>query len=137
MHFLDSIHSADGKLLKKYEPQVETKIDFKPENLSIIHQGMYQVTSGKSGTLRNVFKNYPIKVAAKSGTAQQTSYRSEHTVFVGFAPLDDPQISVTVLIPFGNDSATAPAPNIAKKVISDYLQIDSQPQKTQYNTLSE
>lgn len=137
MHFLNSIHSSDGTLLKKYEPNVETELNLKSDTLNAIYQGMYQVTTGENGTLRNVFKDYPIKIAAKSGTAQQSSYRSEHTIFVGFAPLDDPQIAITVLIPFGSDSVTAPAPNVAKTVISDYLKVDFQPQKAQFNTISE
>lgn len=136
MHFLDSIHSSKGELLKKEEPIVEEELNLKKDNLDIIHKGMHLVTSGERGTLRNVFKDFPVKVAAKSGTAQQSSYRSEHTVFVGFAPLEDPQISITVLIPFGNDSATAPAPNIAKKVIANYLKLDFVPQKASYNVLS-
>ena len=74
---------------------------------------MFLVTTGPRGTLRSYFKDFPVNVAAKSGTAQQSSKRSEHTTFVAFAPLEDPQISVCVIIPFGNGT-TGPAPKVAK-----------------------
>lgn len=134
MHFLDKITSYQDETIQEYTPNVEEDINIKEDNLKIMHEGMYLVTSGERGTLRNVFKGFPVKVAAKSGTAQQSSFRKEHTVFVGFAPYDDPQIAITILIPFGNDS-TSPAPNIAKGIISSYLEIDKQPEKESYNIL--
>jgi len=134
MHFLDRISSYQNAPVEEYTPKVEEDIDIEPDNLKIIHEGMYLVTSGDRGTLKNVFKGFPIKVAAKSGTAQQSAYRKEHTVFVGFAPYDDPQIAITVLIPFGDDK-TSPAPNIAKGIISEYLGLDKKPETESYNIL--
>ncbi|MCI8806059.1 MAG: hypothetical protein HFE59_09305 [Clostridiales bacterium] len=134
MHFLDRISSYNDEVIEEYVPKVEVDINIKPENLKIIHEGMYLVTSGEKGTLNSLFKDFPVKVAAKSGTAQQSSYRKEHTVFVGFAPYDNPQIAITVLIPFGEDS-TKPAPNIAKGIISEYLGLNKQPEKENYNVL--
>lgn len=137
LHFLNKISSFDGNEITKYEPNVEVDLELQPQNLKAIYEGMYLVTSGSKGTLRSLFRDYPIQVAAKSGTAQESSKRSEHTVFVGFAPYDDPQIAITVLIPFGNDSTVSPAPNIAKKVISEYLAYDKEPETEQFNVLLE
>ncbi len=134
MHFLNKIASVDDEIVEEYTPKVEENINIQKENLKVIHEGMYLVTSGEKGTLRSAFNGFPVKVAAKSGTAQQSSYRKEHTIFVGFAPYENPQIAITVLIPFGDDS-TMPAPNIAKGIISEYLGIDKQPEKESYNIL--
>ncbi|MBR1736297.1 MAG: hypothetical protein IJ736_04685, partial [Firmicutes bacterium] len=82
LHFLNEITTNDGKLVRKYNAQPELVIDIKPENLQAVYEGMYLVTSGSNGTLTNHFRNYPIKVAAKSGTAEQVPTRSEHTTFV-------------------------------------------------------
>ena len=43
-------------------------------------------------------------MAAKSGTAEENKNNSSHSWFVGFAPYDNPQIAVTVMIPFGDVS---------------------------------
>ncbi len=135
MHFLDKVTSYDGTVINQYTPNVETTIDIKPKNLKAVHEGMLLVTSGSKGTLRGVFSGFPIKVAAKSGTAQQIGSRSEHTLFVGFAPYDNPQIAITVLIPFGNDTSS-PAANIAKEVIGEYLGLNAESKKEYYDVLS-
>lgn len=134
-HLLSKISSFDGDLISEYEPKVETVLDIKPQNLKAVFEGMRLVTQGSKGTLRKYFSDFPITVAAKSGTAQESNYRSEHTTFACFAPYEDPQISVVVIIPYGNNS-TGPAPNTAKEVIAGYLDINSTPEHKSYNTLT-
>jgi cell division protein FtsI/penicillin-binding protein 2 len=136
MHLLSSISTYNGDNISTYEPQVESTLDIKPQNLKAVYEGMRLVTQGTKGTLRKYFADFPINVAGKSGTAQEASYRSEHTTFVGFAPYEDPQISVAVIIPYGNNT-TGPAPTVAKAVIESYLDIDSTPEKKYYNTLTQ
>ncbi len=119
-----------------YTTKLEEDLQLDPENVETVHKGMYQVTHGSRGTLRGYFSNFEIPVAGKSGTAQESSDRAEHTTFVGFAPYDDPQIAVSIIIPFGNDSATGPAPNLAKKVISRYMTMYSGTEQKNYYTLT-
>lgn len=135
MHFLDKITSYTGNLVKKVDPTVEVNMEIDSRNLKAVHNGMLLVTSGSKGTFRGTFRDFPVEVAAKSGTAQEIGYRSEHTLFVGFAPYDNPQIAITVLIPFGNDT-TSPAANIAKRVIAEYFGLNNTPEQINYNTLS-
>lgn len=135
LHFLNKITDNELNTLNEYESIIEDELNLNKQNLQAVHEGMLLVTSGSKGTLRNQFKNFPVKVAAKSGTAQQSSLRSEHTLFTGFAPYDDPQIAITVLIPYGNDT-TSPATKIAKTIIEEYLGLNHQPEKTTYNTLT-
>lgn len=134
-HFMSKIVDYNGNTIDTFKEVVEENIQLKESTLKAIAKGMYLVTKGDKGTLRNSFKDYPVEVAAKSGTAQESGKRSEHTIFVAFAPYDDPQISVSVLIPYGNDSATAPAPTVAKAVISNYLQLNTTIENRSYNTL--
>ena len=126
MHMIDRVETADGIVTEQKTPTVESTIDIKEENLKAVYQGMLAVTSGSRGTLRKVFKDFPIKVAAKSGTAQENLSRSSHTWFVCFAPYDDPQISISVMIPFGENSYS-PAAVVAKDVISEYMGLNYQP----------
>jgi len=134
MHFLDKITNYENELIEQKEPAVENIVEIKPKNLKAVHDGMLLVTTGAHGTLTTHFKDFPIKVAAKSGTAQQSDYRSEHTIFVGFAPYDNPQIAVSVIIPYGNDT-TSPAPKVAREVIAEYMKLYSEPESISYNTL--
>ena len=120
LHFMDSVRTAEGTVKRTYTPVEEEHIEISPQNLRAIHYGMLQVTKGSKGTLRKYFENFPINVAAKSGTAQESSLRAEHTTFVAFAPYEKPEISVAVIIPFGTND-TGPAYQVGKDVIYGYL----------------
>lgn len=120
MHLLDSIKTSDGTIVRKTEEEVENVIDVKQEYLDAVYEGMKLVTQGSSGTLRNVFRDFEVDVAGKSGTAEESKNKSSHVWFVGFAPYDDPQIAVTVMIPFG-DISGSPAAVVAKNIIGEYM----------------
>lgn len=120
MHLLDKVKSADGTVAEEVEETVENVLEIAPENLEAVYEGMLLVTQGSKGTLRNVFRDFPIDVAAKSGTAEENKNLSSHVWFVGFAPYEDPQIAVTVMIPFG-DVTGSPAAVVAKNVIGEYM----------------
>ena len=134
-HFMSKITDSEGNLITQYNEVTEEQLSLKQSTMDAIFKGMYLVTSGDRGTLRNSLADFPVSVAAKSGTAQESSKRSEHTTLVAFAPYESPQISVSVMIPYGNDSSTAPAPTVAKAVISKYMQLDTTVENRSYNTL--
>ncbi len=135
LHFLNKITNSSGDILEEYEPILEHTIEIKEENLEAIKEGMYLVTSGSRGTLRNEFKDFPIKVAAKSGTAQESSTKNNHNIFTCFAPYDDPQIAITIIIPYGDDTYS-PAAKVAKKIMTEYFSLDKEPEKMYTNTLT-
>lgn len=129
MHIINKIADSNGNLTEKSEPEVENIMNIKEENLHAVYEGMRLVTEGSSGTLRTVFKDFPISVATKSGTAQEDLSRSSHAWFVGFAPYDDPQISVTVMMPFG-DFPGAPSAVVGKNIIGKYMGLNYEPENT-------
>lgn len=135
MHFMNEIRTADGEVKQTYTPHEEEHIDIAPQNLKAIHKGMLQVTKGSKGTLRKYFENFPINVAAKSGTAQESSLRAEHTTFVAFAPYEKPEISVAVIIPFGTNE-TGPAYQVGKDIIYGYLTKSSVPETAAQNIVT-
>lgn len=53
------------------------------------------------------FDDFGINVAGKTGTAQQITTRPNHALFVGYAPYEDPQISIATRIAYGYSSANA------------------------------
>ncbi|MBR2061699.1 MAG: hypothetical protein IJ969_00085 [Anaerotignum sp.] len=134
LHMVDHVQNPDGTLHSKVEETVENVITFKEENLQAVYHGMWLVSNGERGTLRGIFDDLPIDVAAKTGTAEEDKNRNSHTWFVCFAPYDDPQIAITVMIPFGENSGT-PAPNVAKAIIKEYLGLDHNPTNTTMQTV--
>lgn len=129
MHLLSKIENPDGTMITQVQEKVENVLDLQPNNLEAVYKGMLLVSTGPKGTLRGVFNNFPIKVASKSGTAQENLNKSSHTWYVGFAPYENPQIAVTVMIPFG-DVPGAPAAVVAKEIIGEYMGLNYQPKNT-------
>jgi penicillin-binding protein 2 len=71
-----------------------------------------------SGTARTLFSNYKIAIAAKTGTAETNG--SDNVTFIAYAPYDNPQIAVAVVLPHG--AAGTYAQNIAKDIFDAYFQ---------------
>lgn len=134
LHMVDHIQNPDGSLYLQAGETIENVTTFQPENLQTVYEGMWLVAYGDRGTLRHQFDDMPVQMAVKTGTAEEDKNRSSHTWFVCFAPYDDPQIAITVMIPFGEGSG-ALAQEVAKAIVRDYLGLDYQPQNTSMQTI--
>lgn len=98
----------------------ENSLNLKPEYVDAVVEGMKSVTSEQGGTSYIVFKNTDIQVAGKTGTAQ-VSKGVPNGIFVGFAPIENPQIAVVAVVEHG-DSGSAVA-NIVKPILEEYFNI--------------
>lgn len=104
------------------EPVTQGQVSFPMEHLRAVQQGMYDVTNKPYGTFYSVFGGYPVKVAGKTGTAE-TGRGTENSVFVGYAPYNDPEIAIAVIVPDNekqSHSNEALGP-IAKAMIDAYF----------------
>lgn len=96
---LDRIADSEGNTLKEYEPDIRNVIEMPQEYWDAIHSGMLQVVDGKS-----YFEGLTVSVAGKTGTAEQTSSRPSHALFVCYTPYERPEIAIATRIPFGYSS---------------------------------
>jgi penicillin-binding protein 2 len=85
------------------------KIDVEPGLLAAIRQGLEEGTHDPNGTSAPVFKDFPVDVAGKTGTAEKTN-EPNTAVFASYAPANDPQIVTVVLIEKGGHGGSAAAP---------------------------
>ena len=85
------------------EDTEEEHIDISEDNMKLIRQGMKSVTDDAGGTAYSVFRGFNIEVGGKTGSAEtgKTEGSDIHAWFVGFAPYDDPEIAVTVMVENG------------------------------------
>ena len=102
---------------------ISTRLDLNQKHVDAVVEGMKSVTSEQGGTSYIVFKNSDIEVAGKTGTAQVSSGHP-NGVFVGFAPIENPQIAVVAIVEHG-DSGTAVA-NIVKPILEEYFNISNE-----------
>jgi len=102
-HIVKTVRSSvDSSNIADTVPTVLETIPMKPENIEAVLEGMLGVT--ENGTAASAFNGYAIKVGGKTGSAQ-VDKGSDHGVFVGFAPYDNPEIAVAVVIEHGNSGS--------------------------------
>lgn len=95
-HLLSRVVGADGSVLHEYEPEVLGTLELRQENLDAVKAGMLALT--QEGSLARYFTDIPVKVGAKTGSAQvSASSKESNAVLVCFAPFDDPEIALAIV----------------------------------------
>ena len=123
-HLIKSVMSYDlGQVIEDIDDEKLEHIDISDQNIELVKQGMLSVT--EEGTAQGTFYDYDIKVGGKTGTADAPNNKA-NAVFIAFAPFDEPEIAVSIVIENGgHGSAVAP---IAKEIFDAYFFDDSKKQ---------
>lgn len=133
-HLLKTVKSSDfSQVVYEYEPQVQSEINIAPENLNAVTEGMRDLTTGE-GSLANAFRNLPFEVGAKTGSAQVSSTSNSNAVFVCYAPYDDPEIAISLVVEHGGSGSILAS--LAAEILAYYFTApDGQSDITGENTL--
>ncbi|MDO4556048.1 MAG: penicillin-binding transpeptidase domain-containing protein [Lachnospiraceae bacterium] len=108
LSILKDVTNADGEVIKSYEPELIEKLSVSDSTWNAVKNGMYQVVYGKNSSIDHLFKPLKtLKIAGKTGTAQENTKRANHALFISYGPYEDPEITVTTVIPFGYTSSYA------------------------------
>lgn len=121
------VQDPNGRVVQQLAKGRPTKqLDIDATSLSAIREGLYEAANGPDGTSTGVFAQLPAdkKVAGKTGTAEPGDGGEDHSWFVGYAPYDNPEIVVSVVIERGGTGANAAAP-VACSTMSAYLKFDA------------
>ncbi len=114
--------------------EVREPINMSDEYWDYVHRAMRDVVHSPRGTAKGISNGLDYEIAGKTGTAQVISISAEeeydsskidksqwdHALFVAFAPVDDPQIAVGLIVENGEHGSSAAAP-IARLVIDEYM----------------
>lgn len=114
-HVVKSVEGNDT-ISKKYDQKQLTNI--KPKYFDVIRGAMLTVFEGKHGTAR-FYKLDNIKQCGKTGTVENP-HGEDHSIFIAFAPIDKPQIAISVIVENSGYGSTWAAP-IASLMIEKYL----------------
>ncbi len=114
---LDKVVSPDGAVILSKSPDIQNSVLFADSTWGQIYSGMRLVVEKAAA-----FKGFPINVAGKTGTAQTSKSRTNHALFIGFAPYEDPEVTVATRIAYGYTSANAA--QLSKDVLSYYFKIE-------------
>lgn len=111
------------------EDDNEEKVSFDPENIDAVREGMRGVTTETGGTAYSTFRNFDIEVGGKTGSAQTERFdengkKITNAWFVGFAPFDEPEIAIVVMIENGQAGGKAAIP--ARDIIAEYFGMNAE-----------
>lgn len=112
--FVGKLTDFEGAVVHTAQREVLNTFDAPMSSWETVHRGMEAVT--KSGTLRRWFGQLPFDVASKTGTSQQVTSAGivENSVFIAYAPAQQPKIAVAVVVPWGGFGGWGAAPIAAK-----------------------
>ncbi len=128
-HLVKRIVDADGKTLQETKTDIIGTASFSKESFRLVKQGMLAVVNEPGGT-GAAARQYDVKVAGKTGTSQVVKLRDskkstpyqylDHALFVAFAPFENPEIAVSVVVEHGEHGGTAAA-SVAGKILRAYF----------------
>ena len=116
LSLLDKVTDSAGNLVEEYGSTVYNVLDVPQEYMTTIQQGMKAYAMNSSA-----INNVGISSAGKTGTAEQSVNHPNHALFIGYAPFDNPEISIAVRIANGYTSANAAS--IAADVYKYYFKL--------------
>jgi len=124
---------ANGAMLRDFVPDLIRELPIARENLEVVRQGMFEVVNWEHGTATDAALPNVV-VAGKTGTAEYFVDRNEdgwpdrdadgrlptHAWFTAFAPYEDPEIALVVLIEGGGEGSKAAVP-VATEILQAYF----------------
>lgn len=122
-YLVSKITAPDGSVTKTFAPEEVGKIDISSKTLNLVRDSLREVAQ-EGGTAGDSFRGFPISIAGKTGTAEN-SHGDDHGWFVAYGPYEDPRIVVVVIVEQGGYGASSAVP-IAKKILEAAFNINQQ-----------
>ena len=116
LSLLDKSTDSDGNLIEDYTPEMIDHADLSQSIWDDVHAGMEGVITKSNW---GIFQDLNVTLAGKTGTAQQSKNRANHSLFIGYAPADNPQIAWAIRI--ANGYASTNSELVAKDILNYYF----------------
>jgi penicillin-binding protein 2 len=130
---VSKIATPEGELILKSEPELVGQLPLGSSTLQYLKKGLWHVVNGSRGTARAVHVR-GLDISGKTGTAQLFSRKADevereedieahlksHAWFVAFAPADDPELAMSVIVEHGEHGSSGAGP-IAREIIKTYF----------------
>lgn len=119
------LRDAAGQVVRRFEPEVVRHLTIAPEHLETVRRGMRRTVTDGTAKGKFVHTGDDIPIAGKTGTAEYGEvengrYKKSHAWFAAFAPYDDPEVLVLVLIRDGGEGSTFAVP-VADRILATYF----------------
>jgi len=117
------IEDSAGRALQQLEAPTARRLKLNPVNTQAILEGIRGAASQPGGTSTEVFADFPIPIAGKTGTAEKGLGRADQSWYVALAPYPDPKYVVAVTDEAGGFGADTAAP-MARRIIAQLFGVD-------------
>ena len=118
-HMVSRVTSPEGETIKEFHPPMRRELGLKDDTLRLIQRAMAGAVDDRRGTAWRS-RVAGVSVAGKTGTAQNP-HGEDHAAFVCFAPVENPQIAIAVIVENGGEGGLTAAP-MARAVMEAYFQ---------------
>lgn len=131
-HIVQGIYegSSDGSmknLVKNITPKIMDKVNITPDNMDVLHQGMYAVVHGSGGyTTGRGMSAANVSISAKTGTSEADKLLPDGTTVtvtannaVAYAPSDDPQIAIAVVLPDNTEANASSGTKANQNIVTE------------------
>jgi penicillin-binding protein 2 len=134
-HLVKYIESTDGKIYKEFLPEKKGELKLSPKTVEILNSALWGVVNEPGGT-GHAARMLNVDVCGKTGTSQVLglpedekarrmkiigAFHKDHALFVGYAPLKNPEIAVAVILENAGGGGAVAAP-VARKILSAYFE---------------
>lgn len=148
---VEEVKDPDGHVIDTFEPVVLERLKGQGRNLRLVREGLVEAVNGKRGTGRRArVSDQSIVVGGKTGTAQVVRLKQymhlkeedipykyrDHALFICFAPAENPEIVVAVVVEHGLHGGSAAAP-VARAVLEEYFAAKQAPAEADSARLSQ
>ncbi len=133
-YLVSKVLNPDGETIYEKQPVVNNQVEATAEQMAQVRKAMRAVAQ-PGGSAYSLFRNFPIEVAAKTGTAQtglvaDDPNKDYHGIFVAFAPYDDPEVAFAGIIEYGYHGGSS-AGLVCKAVFEKYFGLNEEPIPTE------
>ena len=119
-HLVQRIVDVNGNTVREFQPKLLSELDVSPSVIRNVQEGLHDVT--KIGTAAGVFAGFPIDIAGKTGTAENSQGR-DHGWFVAYGPYVNPNIVVAVIVEQGGFGSLSAVP-IGRRIMEAAFGLD-------------
>jgi len=134
-HLVKYIESTDGKMYKEFLPEKKGELKLSPKTVEILNSALWGVVNEPGGT-GHAARILNVDVCGKTGTSQVLglpenekarrmkkigAFYKDHALFVGYAPLKNPEIAVAVIFENAGGGGMVAAP-VARKILTAYFE---------------
>lgn len=118
LHLVDKVTDYTREtVVEEKGATVLNEVGVDDKNLEIVREGMRMVA--QAGGTASDFANYGVEIGAKTGTAQTGKGKSDNVTFIAFAPYDEPEIAIAVVLEHGSSGTYSK--NIARDMLNAYF----------------